>query len=119
MSASADIKRFMERMKQADRQTKAKALRRTDQFANHVLGDAQEITPVETGALQASGTAQPAVIEANGNIKAEIGFNTEYAAAVHERLDVHHEAPGQAKYLATALKNNQPKFAAFVGKDLI
>ena len=119
MSASADISKMMQRLQQADRQIRAKALRRMDQFANHVLGDAQQITPVETGALQASGTAQPAAIEADGNIRAQIGFDTDYAAAVHERLDVKHEAPGQAKFLETAIRNNQGKLAPFVGKDLI
>lgn len=119
MSASADISRMMQRLRQADRQVKAKAIARMNQFANHVLGDAQEITPVDTGALQASGTVEPAELEASGNIKAQIGFNTDYAAAVHERLDVQHEAPGQAKFLATAIKNNQPKLVPFVGKDLI
>lgn len=33
-----------------------------------------------------------------------IGFNTNYAAAVHERLDLHHEPPGQAKFLESALR---------------
>lgn len=121
MSASADISKMMQRLQQADRQVKAKAIARMNQFAEHVLGDAQQITPVETGALQASGTVQPAELEGSGNIKAEIGFNTDYAAAVHEIPPdrAAHEAPGQWKYLETAIKKNQSKLVPFVGKDLI
>lgn len=119
MSASVDISKLMAGLRKGDAQTRARARQRMEQFAQHVLGDAQQITPVKTGALQASGTAGAVEIEGTGNIKAVLGFNTDYAAAVHERLDVHHEAPGQAKFLETAIRNNQTKLAPFVGRGLI
>jgi hypothetical protein len=48
------------------------------------------------------------------SIEKTVGFNTNYAAAVHERLDQQHEQ-GQAKYLETAMRNNAAKFESFVG----
>ena len=69
------------------------------------------------GALKASGSTEPARIEGELVTK-KIGFNTDYAAAVHERLDLHHEPPGQAKFLETALRENAPKMAEFVGNEV-
>jgi hypothetical protein len=97
------------------RQLEAAALA-IDQFAEHVLGDAQKLTPVATGALQASGTTSP--IEMDGeSITKEIGFNTDYAAAVHENLEANH-AVGQAKFLETALRENAPKLGPFIASKL-
>lgn len=43
-----------------------------------------------------------------GPLAYEIGFNTEYAAAVHERLDLHHDQ-GQAKYFERAIRDDGPE----------
>lgn len=81
-------------------------------FAQHVIGDSQQLTPVDEGHLKGSGIALPA--EVNGTmIEAEMGHNTNYAAAVHEVLTAKHKE-GQAKYLETAMRNNQPKMIPFV-----
>ena len=114
MSASADISKFLAGLGEAQRRVEAAALQAVDQFGEHVIGDAQQLTPVKTGALKASGTTEPAVRE-GGKITKRIGFNTDYAAAVHERLDLHH-AQGQAKYLETAVRNNAAKMAPFVAE---
>jgi hypothetical protein len=125
MSASADIKRFMERLKQAEQQTRDKALRRMDQFTAKVMGDSMEGTPVDKGNLQSSHSATPAVIEADGNIKASFGANTNYAAVVHETWEAGgaHSKNGnpmaRQKFMELAIKENQPKLVPFVGKDLI
>ena len=50
----------------------------------------------------------------NGLVTVVVGFNTHYAAAVHEVLDAHHMAPTQAKYLERAMKEMQPKFYDYV-----
>jgi hypothetical protein len=42
------------------------------------------------------------------------GFNTNYAAAVHEVLTAHHEV-GQAKFLETAVRRNEPKMDGYIG----
>lgn len=41
-----------------------------------------------------------------GTIEMLIGFNADYAAAVHERLDLHHDQ-GQAKFLEAAIQHAQ------------
>lgn len=66
-----------------------------------ILEAALEITPLEFGDLRASGKV---VLEAfEGGASGAVTFGDEsggvdYAAIVHERLDVHHPI-GQAKYL--------------------
>ena len=64
------------------------------------MTDAKELTPVETGTLRASGHVEGP--EIGGNVvtvtMAFGGAASDYAAIVHERLDVHHPV-GQAKYL--------------------
>lgn len=91
-------------------------VRAVGQFGEHVLGVAQEDCPVETGTLQNSATSQPAKRIGDG-IEKTIGFNTDYAAAVHERLDVHH-SQGNAKYLENAMKTETPKLLPFVGEEM-
>jgi hypothetical protein len=107
-----DVSELLKGLDAARDKMLAAAEQAVDQYAEHVLGDAVQLTPVLTGALAASGTTLP--IEVNGtSIKKEIAFNTDYAAAVHENLDAHHEV-GQAKYLSTALEQNAPKLGPFI-----
>jgi hypothetical protein len=111
-----DVTQFLRGLEAAQRQLRAAAIAAVDQFAEHVLGDAQQLAPVDTGALKASGSAQPA--ELHGNlVQATIGFNTDYAAAVHERITARHKQ-GQSKYLETAMQNNAPKFGPFMAGRL-
>lgn len=69
------------------------------------------LVPVDTGRLRAthyttpptdSGTALGPVVT--------VGYGTDYALPVHERMDVHHDT-GQAKYLETPLKAAASGFA--------
>jgi hypothetical protein len=108
-----DLDKFKEGLKAAGNAQTAAAMKAVDQFGEHVIGDAQQLTPVLTGALQASGTTLPAKME-GGTVRKEIGFNTDYAAAVHEKLQNAHKV-GQAKFLEAAMNENSPKFAEFVG----
>ena len=116
MSASCDISGFLKGMADADGKVPAAAVRAMAQFGEHVLGDAQVLAPVKTGALKASGATEPAEL-AGANVTKLIGFNTDYAAAVHEVLDAHHPQ-GQAKYLETAVQNNAPKMNPFIAERL-
>lgn len=117
MSFSMDMSGLIERLRQGSEQMKREAVRAVDQFGEHVLGDAQHRCPVDTEFLQGSGTTDPAEAGADGNVTKRIGFNASYAAAVHERLDVHHEI-GEAKFLENAIKANAPKLAGFVAGRL-
>jgi hypothetical protein len=111
-----DMSEFLKGLGEARTQMMDKAVVAVDQFAEHVLGDAQQLTPVATGALQASGTTSPAEVKSE-SITKQIGFNTDYAAAVHENMDAHHDV-GQAQYLTTALRENAPKLGPFLQSKL-
>lgn len=122
MSAECNITDLLAKLQLAGQAQINAAAHAVDVFAEHVVGDAQEMCPVKTGTLQGSGikgrsakqVAGDFPIEARGEeITKVIGFNTNYAEAVHERLDVHHPQ-GEAKFLAKAIRNNAAKFGPFV-----
>ncbi len=109
---SLDLSGFLKGMDEGRKLQLAAAQRAVDVFAEHVIGDAQQLAPVDTGALQASGTTLPIESEGDSIVK-EIGFNTDYAAAVHENMVAHHDI-GQPKYLTTALDQNASKLGPFI-----
>lgn len=68
----------------------------------------QELVPVRTGSLKESGFL---VVERSGTeIKAEMGYakggEPDYAVFVHERTDLNHAHPTQAKFLQTPLEQD-------------
>lgn len=112
MSASCDISGLLAGLGAARDRGVALAVHALDVFGEHVIGDSQEKAPVDTGALKASGTTEPARIDGGRIVKA-LGHNLEYAAAVHERLDLHHDQ-GEAKFLEKAIRENADKLGPFV-----
>jgi hypothetical protein len=68
--------------------------------AEHVLGVAQELVPLEEGPLQKSGRV---VVSKQGH-QAQIVFDTPYAVVQHENLDYQHAPGRQAKYLSTPME---------------
>lgn len=62
-------------------------------LAADLLDRAKELVPERTGELRDSG-----FVNDLGNGMVEVGFASEHAVTVHERLDYHHEN-GQAKFL--------------------
>lgn len=112
MSAYADISQFLAACKNNRELAVQAGLRAMDRAGEQVLGDAQELCPVETGFLKASAYSQPAFIQGNV-IKKVIGFNADYAFWVHECLDLHHP-DGQAKFLETAMRRSKDKVIRFV-----
>lgn len=75
------------------------------QVGQTILSAASGYAPIEWGTLKASGVSDP---KDAGPLNYEIGFNTDYAAAVHERLDLHHDK-GQAKYFERAIREDGPE----------
>ena len=116
MSASCDISQFVKSLGALKPKVMDAARTAVNRAGEHILGQAMKLAPVDTGALKASGTALPAEIVGD-DVKKVIGFNTEYAAAVHERLDLHHDQ-GQAKFLETAIRQNQQRFADYVRSEM-
>jgi hypothetical protein len=117
MSASIDMTRLIRGAGQMRARAMAAAQSGLDVAGEHVLGDAAQLAPVETGALKASATAEPAAWKAD-RLEKVIGFNTEYAAAVHEVLTARHDAPTQAKYLETALRQSGPKACEYAANKV-
>lgn len=107
-----DVSQFLKGLGDSRKAQLAAAVRAVDKFGEQVIGDAQQLTPVKTGTLQGSGTTLPAEVS-DESIDKTVGFNTNYAAAVHEKLNNKH-AVGQAKFLETAMKEDTPKFGPFV-----
>lgn len=70
--------------------------------AEMLLEQSNLICPIDTGYLRESGHV---VVEGKGfKTKAYIVYDAEYAIYVHERLDLFHEEPTQAKFLEETMK---------------
>lgn len=77
------------------------AVRALYQLGEEILTQSQEIVPVDTGSLKRSGHTTLPAIEGD-QIVVTIGYggpSAPYALPVHERIDVFHRPPTQAKFL--------------------
>jgi hypothetical protein len=85
-------------------------------FADTEILEMEAIVPVDTGELRDSNFVDPP--EQDGNtIRVRLGFDTEYATAVHEDLEAFHPH-GQAKYVSQPLNESRNYFPDRVGRDL-
>ena len=113
-----DISKFIESLEKQYKPRAHQAVKdAVYKFSLHVLADAKQLCPVATGALVASGDVEE-LEDANGKIGTVIGFNTNYAAAVHEITTAHHQDGKQCKFLETALRTNAPKMNKFITDEL-
>ena len=67
--------------------------------AEHVLGEALKLVPIEEHILEVSGT----VVTDPANLQAAVVFDTPYAVAVHEDMTARHDPGRSAKYLETPM----------------
>lgn len=90
------------------------------QEAEAIMAIAKTRTPVDTGALRASGYTAPPDVSGD-TISVELGFGgaaSEYAVFVHERFDLKH-APGTGpKFLEDPLKEAAPGLADRLAKRI-
>src|SRR5690606_37718863 len=77
---------------------------------NDLQQKAQDLTPVDTGALRASAYTEA---ESGSNPSVIVGYTEEYAIFVLDNLEAHHPV-GQAKFLEQPLKENADKYAEHV-----
>lgn len=77
--------------------------------AQVILAESVRLCPVDTGRLRASAYVKP-----TDETHVAIGYGAEYALAVHERTEVHHENGTQAKFLSTPVDAHRHSFAADV-----
>lgn len=84
------------------------------------LQEAKRRTPVDTGALQASGEISS--VQRNGrSIEVDITFgnsDVDYAVIVHEDLEANHPNGGQAKYLESVLKESAPHMSGRIARRI-
>lgn len=84
--------------------------------ANFVLNKSIPQTPREFGNLRRSGTVEETK-ETKTEYEVTIGFNTDYAAAVHENLNAHHDI-GKAKYLEDPFMAHVDKIPKNIAKRI-
>lgn len=73
-----------------------------------VMAEAVKRTPVDTGRLRASAYAK-SEDGVGDQLRELVGYGADYALAVHERTEAHHEV-GQAKFLTSVLEERQGDF---------
>jgi len=77
-----------------------------------IFDESQRLVPVDKGTLKASGFVE--VRKTATGASAAIGYarhgKPNYAGFVHERLDLRHAAPTQAKFLETAVNTHIDDF---------
>lgn len=81
-----------------------------------LLRESQRITPVDTGALRASGRMRT---EGKGiEIEVIVSYSTWYAVYVHEILWYYHKPPTQAKFLEQPFRQLRPQLVAMIKKEI-
>ncbi len=92
------------------------ALRGVTLGAEHVLGEAVKLVPLEEGTLSRSGKTS-AQMQGDTAVAA-VSFDTPYAIRQHEELGYRHDAGRQAKYLEQPLAT-EAKTAASIMAEAI
>lgn len=82
--------------------------------AEVLLARSREIVPWDESTLAKSGAAS---VDAAQQVAA-VSYDTVYAVVQHERLDYHHRAGRQAKYLEQPLGEMQPQIKAAIESAL-
>lgn len=90
----------------------------TVESAQSMLADSQEIVPVDTGALRASGQVWPPHVS-GGDVEVVIGYGgaaVQYAIYVHEDLGANHAPGTSAKYLEIPVTRRVPTWEAEIAR---
>lgn len=86
------------------------------QEAAAVMAVSLRQVPVDSGRLRASQYIAKPEIDASGQPFVRIGYDTEYAAAVHERTDLKHAEPTKDHFLSDPLAEALPGYAERIAK---
>lgn len=79
------------------------------QTARGTMSKSAYLVPVDKGRLRGSRYVNEPEISV-GRVSVSMGYGTDYAAPVHERLDLYHEPPTMAKYLEAPLLQDLPEY---------
>lgn len=92
------------------------AIRGVNKAAERLRGLAVEQAPLRDGPLRGSAFVQPAEGDAN-TVRAEVGFDTVYAARQHEETGWSHR-DGKAKYLSDPTRDSAQELGAIVAAEV-
>lgn len=81
-----------------------------------IESESAKLVPVDTGRLRATHYTAPPRDDGN-KIKVEVGYGTDYALYVHERMKARHKV-GQAKYLEVPFKASRRGYAGRVASRI-
>lgn len=92
------------------------AVRGANRAAERLRALAVDQAPLRDGPLRGSAFVTEASMDA-GNVHAEVGFDTVYAARQHEETGWVHK-DGKAKYLSDPLEQNSAELAAIIAAEV-
>ena len=90
------------------------ALKGVKKLAEVILGESQQLVPVDTGLLKDSGL----VSTDKKNQIVTIAYNTPYARKQHEDMTLNHPKGGQAKYLERPFNEKSGELETYVGESI-
>ena len=82
--------------------------------AEHVLGEARKLVPIEEGLLERSGATS---LDPE-NLKAAISFDQSYAVKQHEDMTARHDPGRTAKYLETPMVTEANTVREIIAKTI-
>ncbi|MGA9772360.1 MAG: hypothetical protein WBV94_25225 [Blastocatellia bacterium] len=88
--------------------------------AEKVMAKSKRLCPALSGALRASGHVERPVRSGAG-VEIKLGYGNSsvgYAEIVHERMDVEHASPTQAKFLEQPMIEALPEIEAAVAEEM-
>lgn len=86
--------------------------RALDLSTEHLLSEANKHVPHDDGTLERSGRASRA------GKRGAVSYDTPYAVVQHERMDLHHDGKGEAKWLETTLSTESDAVGQIVAAAL-
>lgn len=98
----------------AARRERAGAARGLRAAAEHLLGLAQDVVPLEEGVLMASGNTD---VDEHA-LEASVYFDTVYAARQHEEVTWRHDPGRQAKYLEAPYRDARAELTRIIGAQI-
>lgn len=89
-----------------------------EEAGGNLLLEANKIVPFDKGTLQNSGAVTPVNQVSNDVMEVQVGYNTPYAARVHEHPEFRFQHGRQGKYLETPLKRNAKIYTDGIAKKV-
>ena len=78
-----------------------------------IRGEAQRITPIDTGNLKASAFTR--VVREGNLVRGVVGYQAAYAPFVHEMIDAQFQSPkAEPRFLARAMMRNRSRALALI-----